>query len=110
MLDVSVVIPALNEAATIEAVVRSVAGAPWAGEILVIDDGSSDETAARATAAGARVLFHRRRRGNGACVRTALRSASKDWLLILDADGQHRRDDVDRVMAAGENLDLVVAA
>lgn len=107
---VSVVIPALNEAAAIAEVVRQLGGvAAWA-EILVVDDGSSDDTAARATAAGARVLRHPYTKGNGAAVKTGIRAASGEFLLIMDGDGQHPPSDAVRLASRLGEYDLVVGA
>ncbi len=107
---VTVVIPACNEAAAIGDVVRELSGvAPWC-EILVIDDGSSDDTGARATAAGARVVRHPYTKGNGAAVKTGIRAASGEYVLILDGDGQHRPADAGRIAARLGEYDLVVGA
>ena len=66
--------------------------APW-HEVLVIDDGSTDGTGKAAQDAGARVVRHPYNKGNGAAVKTGIRSATSDWIAIVDADGQHRADD-----------------
>jgi glycosyltransferase involved in cell wall biosynthesis len=107
---VSVVIPALNEAAAIAEVVRQLAGAAAWAEILVVDDGSSDDTAARATAAGARVLRHPYTKGNGAAVKTGIRAAAGEFLLIMDGDGQHPPSDAVRLASRLGEYDLVVGA
>lgn len=84
---VSCIVPAYNEAATIGAVVRAVAGCPAVGEVIVVSDGSTDATAARAAEAGAtRVLALPVNAGKGAAVWTALREASGDVVLLLDGD------------------------
>jgi glycosyltransferase involved in cell wall biosynthesis len=107
---VSVLIPAYNEAPAIgEVVARVRAAAPW-HEIIVIDDGSEDTTAACAAAAGATVARHPYNKGNGAAVKTGIRRATGDYILILDADGQHRPQDARRVIAPLGEFDLVVAA
>jgi glycosyltransferase involved in cell wall biosynthesis len=107
---VSVVIPACNEAGAIADVVRELAGIAGWSEILVIDDGSSDDTAARASTAGARVLRHPYRKGNGAAVKTGIRAAAGEYVLIIDGDGQHRPADALRVVARLGEYDLVVGA
>jgi glycosyltransferase involved in cell wall biosynthesis len=107
---VSVVIPAYNEAAVIgEIVSRLAATASWR-EILVVDDGSRDDTSGRASAAGATVIRHPYNKGNGAAVKTGLRRASGEFVLIIDADGQHQPEDAVRIVSALGEFDLAVGA
>jgi glycosyltransferase involved in cell wall biosynthesis len=107
---VSIVIPAMNEAEAIGPVVaRLLATASWR-EVLVIDDGSQDDTGARAAAAGARVIRHPYNKGNGAAVKTGIRNADGEFVLIVDADGQHAPDDAQRLTALLGEYDLVVGA
>jgi glycosyltransferase involved in cell wall biosynthesis len=107
---VSVVIPALNEGASVGDVVRELAAAARWHEMLVIDDGSSDDTAANAEAAGARVIRHPYNKGNGAAVKTGIRAATGDYILIIDGDGQHRPADALRLVGRLGEYDLVVGA
>jgi glycosyltransferase involved in cell wall biosynthesis len=106
----SIVIPAFNEAVSIEQVVRDLAAAANWREILVVDDGSTDATGARALAAGARVVRHPYNKGNGAAVKTGIRQATGAFVLIADADGQHRPADATRLVAHLGEYDLVVGA
>jgi glycosyltransferase involved in cell wall biosynthesis len=106
----SIVIPAFNEAASIGPLVTELrATAPWQ-QILVIDDGSADETSARALAAGADVITHPYNKGNGAAVKTGIRHASGAFVLIVDGDGQHRAVDAPRLVSHLTGYDLVVGA
>jgi len=107
---VSIVIPACNEAGAIGEVVSALSGAAAWREILVIDDGSTDDTGARAQAAGARVVRHPYNKGNGAAVKTGIRAASGEYVLIIDADGQHQPADALRLTARLGEYDLVVGA
>ena len=107
---ISIVIPALNEEDAIGDVVSHLrAGAAWK-EILVIDDGSGDRTAARAAEAGAEVVRHPYTKGNGAAVKTGIRRAQGDFVLIIDADGQHAPSDAQRLVQRLGEYDLVIGA
>jgi len=106
----SVVIPAFNEAASIAAVVRDLATAAHWREILVVDDGSTDDTGARAAAAGALVIRHAYNKGNGAAVKSGIRRATGAFVLIADADGQHRPADATRLVSHLDTYDLVIGA
>ena len=106
----SIVIPAFNEATSIATLVGDLRSAMTWHEILVVDDGSSDDTGARANAAGARVIRHPYNKGNGAAVKTGLRQATGVFVLIIDADGQHRAADAARLVSYLDGYDLVVGA
>ena len=107
---VSIVVPAFNEGEGIGAVVTALhAAAPW-HEILVVDDGSLDGTGDAAARAGARVIRHPYNKGNGAAVKTAVRAAGAEFILIVDGDGQHRPEDAVRLASRLGEFDLVVGA
>jgi glycosyltransferase involved in cell wall biosynthesis len=107
---VSVVIPAYDEAEAIADVVSALASAgPW-HEIIVVDDGSRDDTAGRAAAAGAIVVRHPYNKGNGAAVKSGIRRASGEFVLIVDGDGQHQPEDAGRLIARLGEYDLVIGA
>jgi glycosyltransferase involved in cell wall biosynthesis len=106
----SVVIPAFNEAATIGGVVSDLRAAAGWHEIIVVDDGSSDRTGDAARAAGATVVRHPYNKGNGASVKTGIRRATGDHLLIMDGDGQHGAAEALRVVSRLGDYDLVVGA
>jgi len=107
---VSVIVPAFNESESIEALVSGLRRAAAWHEILVVDDGSTDDTGARAARAGARVIRHPYNKGNGAAVKTGIRQASGALVLILDADGQHPPADACRLVNGLQDYDLVVGA
>ena len=107
---VSIVIPAYNEADVIGEVVSALTAAARWHEIIVVDDGSSDGTSARAAAAGALVSMHPYNKGNGAAVKTGIRCAAGEFVLIIDGDGQHRPEDARRLAARLGEYDLVIGA
>src|SRR5262245_26639703 len=107
---VSVVIPACNEAGAIAAVISELrAAAPW-HEVIVVDDGSTDGTGEAASGAGARVVRHPYNKGNGAAVKSGIRAATGEYILIIDADGQHKPSDALALTAQLGEYDLVVGA
>jgi len=107
---VSIVIPAYNEADVIGGVVAGLTAAARWREVIVVDDGSRDATAAAATAAGATVIRHPYNKGNGAAVKTGIRRATGEFVLIIDGDGQHPPEDACRLVSRLGEYDLVIGA
>jgi glycosyltransferase involved in cell wall biosynthesis len=90
MPDLSIVIPAYNEATALGPVLDTIRAQPLpSNEIIVVDDGSTDDTAAVAAAHGAHVIRHPYNIGNGAAVKTGLRAARGTMVVLMDGDGQH---------------------
>jgi glycosyltransferase involved in cell wall biosynthesis len=112
MRKLSILVPAYNEelgiAATLDRL-KEVA-APLRAEIIVIDDGSSDRTAALATAAGVRVLRHDMNRGYGASLKTGIRNTDADLVCITDADGTYPCERIGDLVAHMDRYDMVVGA
>lgn len=114
-MNVSVIIPAYNEAETIGEVIRGIknVGATLSEEgfeIIVVDDGSTDSTADIAKKEGATVISHPYNIGNGASVKTGVRAATKDYLVLMDGDLQHDPADIPKLLAGLEKYDMVVGA
>lgn len=111
---ISVVIPAYNEKEGIATVVTNIRNAldvtRRSYEILVVDDGSEDGTADSAREAGAWVISHPYNIGNGAAVKTGIRNARGEILVILDGDGQHDPADINRLLEKIGPYDMVVGA
>ena len=116
-MQLSIVLPAKNEAAAIGATVEKIHAQllqmQIVGEIevLVVNDGSTDNTAAVAQAAGARVVHHPYSKGNGAAIKTGARAASGEVIVFMDADGQHDPADIPRLLdKLAQGYDMVVGA
>jgi glycosyltransferase involved in cell wall biosynthesis len=109
--DVTIVIPAKNEAASLPALLEQLRAVGEWREIIVVDDGSNDKTAAIAEAAGCVVPRHPYSKGNGAAIKTGARTASGDVIVFMDADGQHDPADIQRLLGRiNDGYDLVVGA
>ncbi len=107
----SIVLPAKNEAAGLSRVLPDLRERFKTAEILVVDDGSTDDTRGVSERAGARVVSHRYSQGNGAAIKTGARNATGDVLVFMDADNQHGAADVERLLAGlDEGYDMVVGA
>jgi glycosyltransferase involved in cell wall biosynthesis len=110
----SVIIPAYNEAGGITEVVQRLtpvlAGLDRDTELLVVDDGSADDTAALAEKAGARVVRHERNRGYGASLKSGIRRAQHDLVAILDADCTYPPEALPELLESSADNDMVVGA
>ena len=107
-VDVSIVIPAYNESGAIGDVVKGLLEGLPEAELLVINDGSSDDTGRFAREAGATVIEHDHNRGYGAALRTGTLRATRDYVLFCDSDGQHSVEDVGKLIDACDGHDMVV--
>lgn len=106
----TIIIPAYNEEASIGNVLGGLQYWRERAEIIVIDDASTDRTAQVAANAGVRVLHHARNKGYGAALKTGIRAASGDVVLMMDADSEHNAAQIGSLIdALGEN-DMVVGA
>lgn len=112
MTNISIVIPAKNEASNLkEWLPRLIA---WGGyqELIIVDDGSEDNTADIVVEQGARVVRHPQSLGNGAAIKHGFREASGDIVVFMDADGQHQPEDISRLLDEMKrtDADMVVGA
>ncbi len=110
-MKISIVLPAKNESAAIGATVKNIRTQYPQAEILVVNDGSTDDTAVVAEQAGAIVVHHPYSKGNGAAIKTGARAAQGDVIVFMDADGQHDPSDISRLLeAVSQGHDMVVGA
>lgn len=109
--ELSIILPSKNEAAALARLLPDLRRKHPEAEILVIDDGSTDDTIGICAAASVRVVSHRYSMGNGAAIKTGARLASGEVLIFMDADGQHRPEDVAVLLDGLANgFDMVVGA
>ena len=111
---VSVIIPAYNEETAVHLVIadllRILKASNIEAEIIVVDDGSTDDTARVASTAGARVIQHRSNRGYGSALKTGIVAARNDLIAITDADGTYPPEYIPALLSELEHADMVVGA
>jgi len=107
---VSVIIPAYNEGPVIGGLVSEVSKLYPDFEIIVINDGSQDDTASAAENAGARVYSHPYNIGNGAAIKTGIRVASGEILVFMDGDGQHEPKNISSLLKHFPDYDMVIGS
>lgn len=111
---VTVVIPAFNEgdhiAEEVAAVEKVLGDTDWQYEIVVVDDGSTDNTSTQAASTSAQLIRQKRNHGYGAALKRGIAAADTDWILIIDADGTYPADAIPRLLAAAPGNDMVVGA
>jgi glycosyltransferase involved in cell wall biosynthesis len=108
----SVVIPARNEAMGLAKLLPELRRhLPHGTELIVVNDGSSDDTDAVCKAHGVRMVNHPYSKGNGAAIKAGARAATGDVLIFMDADGQHKPEDIPRLLKKfDQGFDMVVGA
>ncbi|MDB5842232.1 MAG: glycosyltransferase family 2 protein [Herminiimonas sp.] len=111
MKNISIILPAKNEAASLKTLLPALTLAIPGAEIIIVDDGSADDTVDVCRAFQVKVISHPYSMGNGAAVKTGARAAQGDILVFMDADGQHKPEDVPRLLQKlSEGYDMVVGA
>lgn len=108
---ITIILPARNESDGLKGLLPRIFDAVPSPDIIVVDDGSTDDTAAVAEALGAHVIRHPYGIGNGAAIKSGARAAKGEILIFMDADGQHDPADIPRLVAKlDEGYDMVVGA
>ena len=96
---VSIIIPVFNEAEVLPDLLDRVRALSLAkAEVIVVDDGSTDGSAEAALNAGASVVRHPYNIGNGAAVKSGIRAARGELIVLMDGDGQHKPEDIPRLL------------
>jgi glycosyltransferase involved in cell wall biosynthesis len=109
--EISIIIPVFNEAGKLQELLNNIRALRLANsEIIVIDDGSTDGSADAAMAGGANVIRHPYNIGNGAAIKSGIRAARGRFLVFMDGDGQHRPEDIPKLIAQSRNYHMVVGA
>ena len=110
-MSLSIVIPAKNESGAIATVVATALEKFPDAEIIVVNDGSDDDTAAVASAAGAKVISHPESLGNGAAVKAGARAATGDLIAFMDGDGQHDARELEPlIQRLDEGFEMAIGA
>lgn len=108
---ISIILPAKNEATALANILPRLRAAYPDADLVLVDDGSTDETRAISIANGARVFLHPYSMGNGAAIKYGAREARGDILVFMDADGQHTPETIARLLSKlDEGFDMVVGA
>ena len=108
--DVTIIIPAYNEEEGIADVITQLKELGGNYEIIVVDDGSTDNTYKLATDTGVKVIRPPYNKGYGAALKTGIRNAEADVVLFMDADGQHQPSDIEKLLRHIGEYDMVVGA
>lgn len=108
----SIIVPAFNEAKSLPNVLESLMSLefPREIEIIVVDDGSNDQTAEVASSFPVTLIRHPYNKGYGAALKSGIQKARSDRIVFFDADGQHRSEEIHRLLSMADTYDVVIGA
>ncbi len=107
----SIVLPSCNEAESLKDLLPNIRSEYADAEIIVVDDGSTDQTVEICKNAGIKVVSHKQCMGNGAAIKSGARVVTGEFIVFMDADGQHKPEDIKRLIAPlNEGYDMVIGA
>ena len=111
MTQISIVIPAKNEEVGLSSLIPALKKIYPTSEIIVVNDGSTDKTAEVCTSHKIKLVTHNYSKGNGAAIKSGARTAKNDIIIFMDADGQHKPEDIPRLLEKlEEGHDMVIGA
>lgn len=110
MQEYTIVIPAYNEAKVIGKVLEALGKPPGCADVIVIDDGSADNTFEEASKQDVTVLKHKKNKGYGAALKTGINACKTPYLVLFDGDGQHRMEDLLSITSEMHQYDMLVGA
>lgn len=110
-MKISIIIPAKNEAQSLVTLIPGIQKQYPTAEIVIVNDGSTDKTQEICEESGVKVVIHPYSRGNGAAIKSGARKATGDIFIFMDADGQHRPEDIEGLLNRFyEGYDMIVGA
>lgn len=108
---ISIIIPAKNEAESLRNLLPTLEKLPISAEVIVVNDGSTDNTASIVRESFARLITHPYSMGNGAAIKAGARAATGDVLITMDADGQHDPSEIKKLLEKmDEGYEMVIGA
>jgi len=108
---VSIILPCFNEAENLSGFLTELCETFDTAEIIIVDDGSTDNSIDTAKCFPVKIMKHPRNLGNGASIKTGARNATHEILVFMDADGQHKPEDIKRLLSKmNEGYDMVIGA
>ena len=107
----SIILPAKNESASLRKLLPEIISLFSEAEIIIVNDGSDDETVSVCSKYNVKLINHPYTKGNGAAIKTGARAATHDVLVFMDADGQHKPKDIEvLVKNISEGYDMAIGA
>lgn len=105
---ISIVIPVYNEGREVVRIVSEILDKYKGSEVIVVDDGSTDNASSMLEGFNIKFIRHERNRGYGASLKTGIKAAANDLIVTIDSDGEHSADDIKALIVNLESFDMAV--